>query len=182
MWVGDGGRWEPLFADGGIGFYYDFVGNTEKAFTYRVGLDYNYFMHPYGDGDPELNYSAFGGRASVLWRPGQGRRMYFGLGASAASWLLEAETLGCCSSVVGNRIVWVGTGPLSSTIAKIWNAQNRSSVPDPGTTATERGTTIGGHAFAGYQREFWHVELLYDGYGSDIIALGALQLRFGLSW
>jgi hypothetical protein len=179
--MGAGAPRDSVFKDGMLSVYADYIQPSERPVTWRAGLDWSYATRPFDGYQPDLTYTAFGGRAAALWFPAHGSAkrggFYLGAGPSLLYYTLKRET----PASGGGGIIYQGTGGISNLWALLLNQIGSNSYV-PGKSVSDTKTAFGGHACAGYQGSFWHVEALYEAAAADLIKPGGIQVRFGFSF
>lgn len=164
-----------------LDLYIDAAGPAKKHVTWRLGGNYQYGMTGETIGST-VTYHGFNIRGSVLVSPGAGsiRGFYFGVGPSAIFRRVNTDIWGegggigvtyNCAGASGVSGLWCGL---------MSNAGQSTGTADENFVDT--ALKLGGHVFAGYSRAPWHVEILYERGPSDVVGLGGLAFRFGISW
>jgi hypothetical protein len=161
-------------------FYFDAAGPNSQRVTWRAGVNYQYGMSDETIGST-VTYNGVNLRVSAMVSPNAvvGRRgVYFGGGPSLIYRHLNTNIWGSggggvtfnCAGTSGSQRLWCG----------MLNDYSGPATPDE--NIVNSAWKVGGHAFAGYSRSIWHVEVLYEKGASDIVDLGGLSFRFGLSF
>jgi hypothetical protein len=166
--------------DAMLDFYLDLGGPAAQHVTWRVGGDYQYGTTGDSIGST-VTYQGCSIRGSIMVSPAAGKKrgFYFGAGPSAIFRRVDTEIWGTGGGS-GVTFNCAGVSGVSALWCNLSNNYQSSGTSD--THYVDAAWKLGGHAFVGYARAPWHVEILYERGPSDIVGLGGVAFRFGLSW